>query len=128
MRGATQYSKSASAYYPFNFTPCVSHKDKWAVYDVREGQNAVVARGLSFDDARSKCDEKNGKVTPSYKHEIDSDDLYPVQVILIGNDWKATNHLTGETSESGFQSYKDAIPEAHRLFSKWINVDKCIAA
>ena len=128
MRGSTQYSKSAAAYFPFNFTPCVSHKDKWAVYDVRVGANAIAARGLSFDAARSLCDEKNGNKSPVYKHEIDSDDLYPVQVILIGNDWKATNHITGEVSESGFQSYKEAIPAAHKLFNKWINVDKCVAA
>ncbi len=126
MRGSAQYAKSANQNFPYSFTTCASHAGHWAVYDVRGGVNDIKHRGLTFDAVIAKCKELNG-----YKEsnvEIESDDLYPVQVIMVGDSWRATNHANGELSEIGRQTFKEALPDAHDLYHKWIHVHKCVAA
>jgi hypothetical protein len=127
MNGIKSRTKTVDTYFPYAFTECKSHQGKYAVYDASESLNAIVARGLTFDAARTKCLEFNGK-NKSAGNDIETGDIYPCAVVLIGNDWKATNHITGETSEKGYQSYKEALVAAELLFSRWLNIDKCQAA
>ena len=58
--------------------------------------------------------------------EVDIEDLYPVTVEIIGNDWKAINKANGEVSKQGRQSFKEALEDAKFLFQKWKHVNKCM--
>jgi hypothetical protein len=57
---------------------------------------------------------------------IDIEDLYPVVVNLVGNDWLASNPITKEVAKQGRQSYKAALEDAKFLFQKWKHVNKCM--
>jgi len=125
MNGIKSRTKIVDSFSPYALRECASHKGKYEVYDLSVGINAIVARGLSFDDARQKCFAHNARKDAS-RNDIEVGDIYPCDVIMIGNDWKATNHITGETSASGYQTYKEALAHAQLLFSRWINTNKCV--
>lgn len=126
MNGIKSRTKIVDSFSPYALRECASHKGKYEVYDLSVGINAIVARGLSFDDARQKCFDHNAR-QDAKRNDIEVGDIYPCAVILVGDNWRATNHITGETSERGYQSYKEALPHAQLLFSRWINMNKCVA-
>lgn len=54
------------------------------------------------------------------------EDLFPVTVEIVGNDWVAINKANGEVSKVGRQSFKEALEDAKFLFQKWKHINKCV--
>lgn len=53
------------------------------------------------------------------------EDIFPVTVKIVDDDWVAVNEANGEVSKYRRQSSKEAFEDAKFLFQKWKHLHKC---